>query len=144
MQFIERWRLQVKHALLSVPVLMLLSSLALCSQDVPQGDPASDASSNQDLGSDNGDPGWVRAWIRIAAKARASQPHFVASIVTTHVMLLQQYRYDMSWQQDLSGGSITSNYGSSRGLEIIPSSRLEVRIFPPSYIVHQTNTPNGI
>jgi hypothetical protein len=96
MQFIERWRLQVKHALLSVPVLMLLSSLALCSQDVPQGDPASDASSNQDLGSDNGDPGWVRAWIRIAAKARASQPHFVASIVTTRVMLLQQYRYDMS------------------------------------------------
>jgi hypothetical protein len=144
MQFIERWRLQVKYALLSAPVLILLSSVALCSQDVPQGDPASDASSNQDLGSDNGDPGWVRAWIRIAAKARASQPHFVASIVTTRVMLLQQYRYDMSWQQDLSGGSITSNYGSSRGLEIIPSSRLEVRIFPPSYIVHQTNTPNGI
>ena len=79
----------------------------------------------------------------MAAQARASQPHFVAPIVTTHVMLVQQFRYDMSWQQDPSGGTITSNYGSSRGLEIIPSTRLEVGIFPPSYIVHQTNVANG-
>src|SRR5882724_11331528 len=89
------------------------------------------------------DSGWVQAWTRIAAEARASQPHFVAPIVTTHVMLVQQFRYDMSWQQDPSGGTMTSNYGSSRGLEIIPSTRLEVGIFPPSYIVHQTNVPSG-
>jgi hypothetical protein len=49
----------------------------------------------------------------------------------------------MSWQRDPSGGSITSNYGSSRGLEIIPSSRLEVGLFPPSYTIHQTNVANG-
>jgi hypothetical protein len=58
-------------------------------------------------------------------------------------MLVQQYRYDMAWQQDPSGATLTSNYGSSRGLEIIPSPRLEVGIFPPSYIVHQANTPDG-
>jgi hypothetical protein len=129
-----------------VPVFILLSSVALCAQDLQPGDsPAAtvDASSSQDLSSNNDDSGWVRAWMRIAAKARASQPHFVAPIVTTHVMLVQQFRYDMSWQQDPSGATMTSNYGSSRGLEIIPSSRLEVGIFPPSYIVHQTNAQNG-
>jgi hypothetical protein len=39
---------------------------------------------------------WVHAWMRKADEARASQPHFVSPIVTTHVMLVQQYRFDMS------------------------------------------------
>jgi hypothetical protein len=86
---------------------------------------------------------WVHAWAREVDEARASQPHFVSPIVTTHVMLVQQYRYDMSWQQDPSGGTVTSNYGASRGLEIIPTTRLEVGIFPPGYFVHQSRTPDG-
>src|ERR1700680_4193172 len=131
----------MQRALVFVPVLILLSSGALCGQDSPLDPPAAaDSASNHEPGSNTDDSGWVGAWMKIAAKARASQPHFVAPIVTTHVMLVQQYRYDMSWQQDPSGATLTSNYGNSRGLEIIPSSRLEVGIFPPSYIVHQTNT----
>ena len=86
---------------------------------------------------------WVHAWVGKVDEARASQPHFVSPIVTTHVMLVQQYRYDMSWQQDPSGGTVTSNYGASRGLEIIPTTRLEVGIFPPGYFVHQSKTPDG-
>jgi hypothetical protein len=86
---------------------------------------------------------WVHSWMRKVDQARASQPHFVSPIVTTHVMLVQQYRYDMSWQQDSSGSTMTSNYGASRGLEIIPTTRLEVGIFPPGYFVHQSNTPDG-
>jgi hypothetical protein len=86
---------------------------------------------------------WVHAWARKVDEARASQPHFVSPIVTTHVMLVQQYRYDMSWQQDPSGSTVTSNYGASRGLEIIPTTRLEVGIFPPGYFVHQSKTPDG-
>jgi hypothetical protein len=86
---------------------------------------------------------WVHTWFRKVDEARASQPHFVAPIVTTHVMLVEQYRYDMSWQQDRVGGTITANYGASRGLEIIPTTRLEVGIFPPSYLVHQAHSPDG-
>jgi hypothetical protein len=86
---------------------------------------------------------WVHSWMRKVDEARASQPHFVSPIVTTHVMLVQQYRYDMSWQQDPTGGTVTSNYGASRGLEIIPTTRLEVGIFPPGYLVHQSKTPDG-
>jgi len=126
-------------------VLIFLSSLARCAQDLPRAglEVPAEESSNQEVGNDCDGWGWVHAWMRIAAQARASQPHFVAPIVTTHVVLVQQFRYDMSWQQDPSGGTTTSNYGNSRGLEIIPSSRLEVGIFAPSYIVHQTNAPNG-
>src|ERR1700675_1118347 len=86
---------------------------------------------------------WVHAWLRKVDKARASQPHFVSPIVTTHVMLVEQYRYDMSWQQDPAGGTTTSNYGASKGLEIIPLSRLEVGIFPPNYLAHQSSTLDG-
>lgn len=49
----------------------------------------------------------------------------------------------MSWQQDPAAGTITSNYGASRGLEIIPTTRLEVGIFPPPYLVHQSTVPDG-
>jgi len=90
----------------------------------------------------SGDNDWVRAWMRKVDKVRASQPHFVSPIITTHVILVQQFRYDMSWQQD-SGGTSTSNYGMSKGLEIIPLSRLEVGIFPPNYLAHQSSVPNG-
>ena len=43
---------------------------------------------------------WVHAWMRKVDQVRASQPHFTSPIVTTHVLLVQQFRYDMSWQQD--------------------------------------------
>jgi hypothetical protein len=93
------------------------------------------AGSNQD--------DWVHAWLRKVDEARASQPHFVAPLFTTHVMLVQQYRYDMSWQQDLVGGTGTSNYGGSRGLEIIPTTRLEVGISPPPYLAHKSSVQDG-
>jgi hypothetical protein len=89
------------------------------------------------------DNDWVHAWMRKVDQVQASQPHFVSPIVTTHVMLVQQFRYDMSWQQDPSGGTSTSNYGASRGFEIIPLSRLEVGIFPPNYLAHQSSAPDG-
>ncbi len=86
---------------------------------------------------------WVHSWFRKVDEARANQPHYVSPIVTTHVLLVQQFRYDMSWQQDPTGNTVTSNYGASRGLEIIPSTRLEVGLFPPNYFVHQSKTPDG-
>jgi hypothetical protein len=96
----------------------------------------SQSGSNASAGSNQND--WVHAWMRKTDEARASQAHFVSPIVTTHVMLVQQYRFDMSWQQDFSDGTITSNYGASHGLEIIPTTRLEVGLFQPPYLAHQS------
>src|SRR6266446_2831081 len=124
--------------------------LSLCGESADESSPNSTAvaqsgSNQNDANGSNSDhqEDWVQAWMRKAAEARASQPHFVSPMVTTHVMLVQQYRYDMSRQQDPSGGTVTSNYGASRGLEIIPTTRLEVGVFPPPYQVHQSKTPDG-
>jgi hypothetical protein len=72
----------MQHALRSVAGLTLLSSVVVCAQDLRPDAPAAtaDGSSNQDPISDSNDSGWVRAWMRIAAKARASQPGLVAKI----------------------------------------------------------------
>jgi hypothetical protein len=86
---------------------------------------------------------WVQRWMRTVDAARASQPHYPAPIITTHVVLVEQYRYDMSWQQDAASRTTTSNYGASRGLEIIPTTRLEIGISPPPYFVHQSGAPDG-
>ena len=91
----------------------------------------------------SGNTDWVQAWLRKVDQVRASQPHFISPMVTTHVLLVQQFRYDMSWQQDTPSGLTTSNYGASRGLEIIPASRFEVGIFPPDYLAHESSVPNG-
>jgi hypothetical protein len=119
-------------------------------QSLDEGSPNSTAvpqqgSNQNDANGSNSRPphDWVHYWMHKVAQARASQPHFVSPIVTTHVMLIQQYRYDMSWQQDPVGATVTSNYGGSKGLEIIPTTRLEVGIFPPAYVVHQSKTPDG-
>src|SRR5215813_1093595 len=85
---------------------------------------------------------WLHAWLRKVDEARARQPHFVSPIVTTHCLLVQQFRYDMSWQQDPVAGT-TGNYGASRGLEIIPTTRLEVGLFPPNYLTRQRRLPDG-
>jgi hypothetical protein len=108
-----------------------------------QGSSQSGSSQNNASGSNSYQNDWVHSWLRKVDEVRANQPHFVSPIVTTHVLLVQQFRYDMSWQQDPAGGTVTSNYGASRGLEIIPTTRLEVGFFPPSYLVHQSKTPDG-
>lgn len=125
-------------------------SLSLCGQPVDEcalksALPGQNGSNLNDAsgGSSRRQDDWMNAWARKVDEARASQPHFVSPIVTTHVMLVQQYRYDMSWQEDPSGGTVTSNYGASRGLEIILTTRFEVGIFPPGYLVHQSKTPDG-
>src|SRR4030088_3378597 len=92
------------------------------------------SASNQD--------GWLERWMRTVDEARASQPHYVAPIVTTHVVLVEQYRYDLSRQQD-ANGTVTSNFGASRGLEIIPTTRLEMGISPPPYFTHRSDVPDG-
>ena len=49
---------------------------------------------------------------------------------------------DLSRQQD-GNGTATANFGSSRGLELIPTTRLEIGISPPPYLTHQSSVPDG-
>ena len=86
---------------------------------------------------------WVHRWLKRVDKARASQPHHVAPLISTHVALVQQFRYD-SYQQTSSSGAGVFNFGAGKGLEIIPISRLEVQVAVPPYMLHQApHAPDG-
>jgi hypothetical protein len=90
----------------------------------------------------SGTDGWLSHWTETVDTVRANQPHFPAPLVTTHVVLVEQYRYDISWQEDPAGGR-TTNFGASRGLELIPTTRLELAISPPPYVTHQPDGSDG-
>jgi len=71
--------------------------LSLCGESADESSPNSTAvaqsgSNQNDANGSNSvhQEDWVQAWMRKVAEARASQPHFVSPIVTTHVMLVQQ------------------------------------------------------
>jgi hypothetical protein len=85
---------------------------------------------------------WVSRWLRTVDKARAEQPHYVAPLITTHVLLVQQFRFDSFFQQ--AAGIWTEEYGGGKGLEIIPNTRMEVQVGIPPYFRHEASTqPDG-
>jgi hypothetical protein len=85
---------------------------------------------------------WLNSWLRRVAEARALQPHTAAPLVTTHNDLVQQFRYDGYVQQD-PNNTRTTNAGTGRGVEIIPTTRLEVAFAMPPYLTHQSSVPDG-
>ena len=86
--------------------------------------------------------GWLSSWLRRVAEARESQPHTAAPLVTTHNDLVQQFRYDGYMQQD-PNSTLTTNAGAGRGMEIIPTTRLEVAFAMPPYLTHQSSVLDG-
>ena len=96
----------------------------------------------QDAAASSERENWLRRWLRTSDRARASQPHYTSPLISTNALLTQQFRYDMNWQSS-STGVLTSNYGSGKGLEVIPNTRMEVQIGVPPYVVHETKTRDG-
>jgi hypothetical protein len=76
-------------------------------------------------------------WLAGVARAQADQPHWMPPIVTVSGQLLQQVRYDISWQTPTTGHGTLTNYGYNRGLEIIPFEPLEVQVAAPPYQVKE-------
>ena len=133
------WTTGLRRVLFLTAAAMFTMSPTLMAQ-TPEMPAATDSGTTTPDASTRG--GWLERWMRTVDEARASQPHYVAPLVTTHVVLVEQYRYDFSRQDD-ANGTVTSNFGASRGLEIIPTTRLEVGIFPPPYLVHRSRLPDG-
>jgi hypothetical protein len=133
------WTTQRGRILFLTATAMLTLSPSLMAQT---GEPPAAAESGAPTSNGSSQGGWVGRWMRTVDEARATQPHYVAPIVTTHVVLVEQYRYDMSRQND-ANGLVTSNFGASRGFEFIPTTRLEIGISPPPYLAHQSGVPGG-
>jgi hypothetical protein len=52
---------------------------------------------------------------------------------------LQQFTYDKAWQSQ--GNAKTANYGTGKGLELIPTEHTEILISAPPYV---TRTAPGL
>lgn len=135
-------RARFSHLILAFSFTWLVTICHAQDHSLPSasgGSPDTRAINSQSDESSEGD--WVDKWLHMVDKTRSEQPHYVAPLVTTHVDLVQQYRFDSSWQANVNG-SHTDDYGNEHGLEIIPNNRFEVQIAQPPYFINSAAT-NG-
>ena len=88
----------------------------------------------QNATSQSSDADFVSAWFQRSSRAESEQPHWAAPMFTVTPRLVQQFRYDMGWQSNK--GFTNTNYGSGKGLELIPLNRIELFVSTPPYITH--------
>lgn len=67
-----------------------------------------------------------------AARARKRQPHWITPLATLTPLLEREYRFDLTASEFRPGLTVT-NWGSGKGLELIPTSRTELIVTQPSY-----------
>lgn len=83
-------------------------------------------------------------WFARSDRNKEEQPHWITPLSTTTPRLEQEFRYDVVWQE-LGGGRTVTNFGNSKGLELIPWDRTEVIIAVPPYLSRNFSpaTPDG-
>lgn len=79
-------------------------------------------------------------WQARATATQAEQPHWMTPIATVTPRLEQEFRFDTIHQQT-STGNVT-NLDGGKGLELIPSRRVELLLNLPPYLLHQN--PNAL
>ena len=63
------------------------------------------------------------------------QPHWATPLVTTNARIQQGFRTDFV-RQTAPTGATTWNFGNTKGLQLIPFPRAELRISPPPFFEH--------
>src|SRR5579864_4260680 len=74
-------------------------------------------------------------WFNRVDKTKDEQPHWVTPLATTTPRLEEEFRYDQIWQVNAKGVT-TNNYDGGKGLELIPTDKVEVIVNAPPYLVH--------
>ena len=78
----------------------------------------------------------LEEWQARVTQTQAEQPHWVTPLVTVTPRLEQEFRFDIL-RQRTPGGEDLLNLGGGKGLELIPSRRIEIIIAaPPPYLIH--------
>lgn len=80
---------------------------------------------------DTGADGLSR-YFKQADRTQDEQPHWITPLVTTTPRLTQRVRYDLVWQSRSKAVNFT-NYGSNKGVEIIPAESISVTLGIPAY-----------
>jgi len=88
-----------------------------------------------------GQDGFIANWLDMVTQTQSQQPHWITPLATTTPRLEQEFRSDIQWQTH-NDGVTTTNYGVSKGLEIIPQRNTEVILAVPAYIVNNPASPH--
>jgi hypothetical protein len=81
---------------------------------------------------------FLDGWFERVSKIQAQQPGWITPLMTVTPRLEQELRYDQSWES-LPGGKTLANYGSGKGLEIIPVDPIELIIGIPPWETENTS-----
>lgn len=84
--------------------------------------------------------GFLAGYFGMVARAQASQPHWISPLFTTTPRLNERFRFDFSFQGRPGDVDLT-NYGASKGLELILTDRVAVTFGIPGYLVR--DAPRG-
>lgn len=112
----------MKHLILTSVILFALFPVSVGAQV------AAPQTSNDDL---------LSSWLERSSRAAAGQPFWMAPLFTVTPRLVQQFRYDVAWQSQ--GSATTANYGTGKGLEIVPKEHTEILISAPAYVSHSSS-----
>ena len=83
----------------------------------------------------SGQDSYFASWFPRVDKTQAEQPHWITPVATTTPRLEEEFRYDQVWQVNPEGLT-TDNYDGGKGLELIPSEKVEVILSLPPYLAH--------
>lgn len=89
---------------------------------------------------DEAGQGFVDRYIAMVERAQDGQPHWISPLVTTTPRVNQRFRYDVTGQARPGGVDLT-NYGSSKGVELILAEQVAVTFGIPAYLVR--DSPRG-
>jgi len=119
--------------------LALATSLAYARSACAKPAQADDLSATE-----NPDPGFWRTWENRSQQTQLEQPSWLTPVITSTARLKQEVRYDIYWQRN-PNGSVQENYGNSKGLALIPFSRVEIGIdAPPVFVHHEPRVKDGL
>jgi len=79
---------------------------------------------------------YFQNWFSRVTEIQSEQPHWVTPLVTVTPRLEEEFRYDQSFQSMQHGATLT-NFGSGKGLELIPWYNTEVILGVPNYQSHE-------
>ena len=85
--------------------------------------------------------GWFARYEARAAATQVNQPHWATPLVTGNARVEQGLRADFTRQTTLAGQS-TWNDGGSKGLQVIPFARTELRFSAPPFFDHEFGRGN--
>jgi hypothetical protein len=98
----------------------------------------------QAAGTPNSEGGnFFERWQARASATQAKQPGWAVPVFAPYPMLIQVFRADFDRQISPTGAT-TWNYGSSKGLNLIPFANTEFDVYYPPYLQHSSpTTVNG-